>query len=78
MAALPHACPQHPPAGDSMRAELVGAAAASLGDSALEGWCFGVFMGSLGVACKGAAGTCWQRWEAQAVDEGQECCRRSG
>lgn len=42
--------------GGSARAEPVGAAATSLGDGALEEWCFGVLAGDLGVVCEGHAG----------------------
>ena len=60
--------------GGSLRAEPEAAAATSLGESALEGQCFGVLMGDLGVVCKGAGGTHWQRCEAQAVGKGWQRC----
>lgn len=55
---------QHPRAGGGgdTRAELADPAATSLGDSAVEGWCFGVLAGDLGAIHR----THWQRWETWA------------
>lgn len=62
--ALQTACSQHPRVGGGgdTRAELADPAAISLGDSALEGWCFGVLVGDLGTTHR----THWQRWETWA------------
>lgn len=48
--------------GGDTRAELADPAATSLGDSAVEGWCFGVLAGDLGAIHR----THWQRWETWA------------